>query len=60
MPCPEHYLSAAREKFVRAGFDIIDEGEVFPEIRFYDVGAKAVCSETLKSLNAKKMRWNKR
>lgn len=39
MPYPEQYLAAACEKFVRAGFDIIEEGEAFPEIRFYDVGA---------------------
>lgn len=38
-PFPEQYLSIAREKFLQAGFTILQEGEAFRPIRFFDIGA---------------------
>ncbi len=39
MPFPDQYLSAAARRFREAGFSILEEGEAFRPIRFYDVGA---------------------
>ena len=38
-PFSEQYLQVAAEKFVRAGFKILESGECFRPIRFFDVGA---------------------
>ena len=39
LPFPEQYLGIASGQFRDAGFQILDEREVFRPIRFYDVGA---------------------
>ena len=39
LPFPDLYLSKTASMFSDAGFDIIDSGEAFRPIRFYDVGA---------------------
>ena len=39
LPFPEQYLDIASGQFRDAGFEILDEREVFCPIRFYDVGA---------------------
>ena len=39
LPFPEQYLDIASGQFRNAGFEILDEREVFCPIRFYDVGA---------------------
>ena len=39
MAFPEQYLRIAREKFVQAGFTILEPQEASPPIRFYGVGA---------------------
>ena len=39
MPYPEQYLEIAARKFTGAGFKIIQSGEAFNAIRFFDVGA---------------------
>lgn len=36
---PEAYLRTAREEFIKNGFEILEEGEAFTPIEFYDVGA---------------------
>ena len=38
-PFPEAYLKFATQEFKDNGFEIIDEGESFNPIKFYDVGA---------------------
>ena len=38
-PFPEQYLGVAAGKFEAAGFTIVQSGEVFRPIRFFDVGA---------------------
>jgi SAM-dependent methyltransferase len=38
-PFPGFKLQAELEKFVRLGFEILRSGEVFPQQRFFDVGA---------------------
>ena len=39
VPYPDQHLSIAVQKFRDAGFQILEEGESFCPIRFYDVGA---------------------
>ena len=39
LPFPQQYLDIASGQFRDAGFEILDEREVFCPIRFYDVGA---------------------
>jgi len=39
VPFPEQYLSIASRKFRKAGFDILESGECFSPIRFFDTGA---------------------
>ena len=39
LPFPEQYLSVAKAKFREAGFEILEAGEAFTPIRFFDVGA---------------------
>lgn len=39
LPYPEQYLKKASKKFTDIGFEILQSQEVFPKIRFYDVGA---------------------
>jgi len=39
LPFPEQYLHIAVEKFISCGFAILESGECFSPIRFYDVGA---------------------
>ena len=39
LPFPEHHLSIVSQKFRDAGFEILEEGEAFPGIEFYDLGA---------------------
>ena len=39
LPFPDQTLSIARKRFIDAGFSILEEGETFSPIRFYDVGA---------------------
>ena len=39
MPFPEQYLDLTVEKFVHAGFEILEKDECFRPIRFFDVGA---------------------
>ena len=39
LPFPEQYLNLTREKFARAGFDILRAEEAFRPIKFLDVGA---------------------
>ena len=39
LPFPEQYLDITVEKFRSAGFEIIDSGECFRPIKFFDVGA---------------------
>jgi len=39
MPYPDQYLSIARERFEKAGFQILRQEEAFRSIRFFDVGA---------------------
>lgn len=38
-PFPHMNLKEQKEEFVKAGFEIIEEGEVYRPIRFYDIGA---------------------
>ncbi len=38
-PFPGQYLSIVRERFEDAGFEILEDGEAFRTIRFWDVGA---------------------
>lgn len=39
LPYPEQYLKIATEKFICAGFDILQSQEAFCKIKFYDIGA---------------------
>ena len=39
LPFPEQYLSVTADKFRAAGFEILNSGECFRSIRFFDVGA---------------------
>lgn len=39
LPFPEQYLDIATRKFREAGFEILEAGECYRPIRFYDVGA---------------------
>ena len=39
LPFPDQTLAITKERFMDAGFSILEEGEVFRPIRFYDVGA---------------------
>lgn len=38
-PFPDAYLDKAKQEFVDAGFEIIEEDEAFRPIEFYDIGA---------------------
>lgn len=38
-PFPHMNLKEQREEFIKAGFEIIEDGEVYRPIRFFDVGA---------------------
>ena len=39
LPFPDQHLSVTTDKFRAAGFEILDSGECFRPIRFFDVGA---------------------
>lgn len=39
MPYPQQYLNIVSDKFVKAGFEIIESAESFKPIKFYDTGA---------------------
>jgi len=39
LPFPEQYLDITEEKFRAAGFEILQSGECFRPIKFYDIGA---------------------
>ena len=39
LPYPEQYLSITARSFQEAGFEILESGEAFRSIRFFDVGA---------------------
>ncbi len=39
LPFPQQYLEIREKELIAQGFDILESGEVFPKIRFYDVGA---------------------
>lgn len=38
-PFPHMNLKEQRKEFIKAGFEIIEEGEIYMPIRFYDIGA---------------------
>lgn len=38
-PYPKQYLEIKRQELIEAGFDILESGEAYRPIRFYDVGA---------------------
>lgn len=39
LPFPQQYLKIAKENFVRAGFSVVEEGESYNSIKFFDTGA---------------------
>lgn len=39
LPFPEQYLHIACDKFIHAGFEILNQQECFQSIKFFDVGA---------------------
>ena len=39
LPFPEQYLSITKEKFLKAGFEILEGQEAFGKLRFRDIGA---------------------
>ena len=39
LPYPEQYLSVTKDKFIKAGFSVLEEGECKRPMRFYEIGA---------------------